>query len=190
MTKVEIQISRQTLIKIEAIRKLTGAGMAEIETVATAAVEEKISELLADVAMLNDAGGEQPEVPEHAAPETEPGDKGGYDSHAYEGIGEEGSDEYDDEEEDPIPTEQYERQQKRMPRNELGITDDDLEHDDDVEDPEHESVQQAPGVRGLAQNSEGLFAALSGMATEEDPRAVRRKAKTLKGRARVSGYGG
>jgi len=202
--KVEIEVSEKTYKKLRMLMDYTGMDIHEVQEIASNAVDIVLTQVLCGALQkdIGEAGTYPGHVEEDEGQETqdhEPeSDYAG--EPTYDGVGEAGSDEYEDEDEDgshypemPAPrnVRVSEVAPKRIPRNEFGITDEDLEHDDDVEDPEHEGIQQAPGsIRGIADDSEGLFAALSGMAVEEDPRAIRRKAKSLKSRAKVTGMEG
>lgn len=86
--------------------------------------------------------------------------------HSYDGLSNELGDEADYDSEEPLP----ELDAFAMVPKSGGLSDEDIEHDMDVEDPEHEAAAEPPLKAGPNDDAEDLFVSLSGIPLRtEDP---------------------
>lgn len=190
-TTLELEVSEKIVRKLKALSALEGytspAQMVKkasdiLETALDAAISGHLGPQLAGMMM-----------PVEQGPAPSRGHKKSFEreiEHSYDGLSNELGDEADYDSEEPLP----ELDAFAMVPKSGGLSDEDIAHDMDVEDPEHEAAAEPPLKAGPNDDAEDLFVSLAGIPLrtedpEEDEAAqwIARRKRRNTSKARVTG---
>ena len=190
---VELDIPPGLLKKIKALNILSDGDTGSTEQYLVNLLDKTVSHEIASAVGVGPAASAPAAVVHQAVPAVRPDMDV---TEISDGLGDDFN--YDDEElENSIPGETD--PEALIPKPRAGhlrsgaVTDDMLEHDTDVEDPDHEAATEAPSTFADEVNAENAFANAAGLPSpavmEELPQVTRRN-KQRRGKARVIPYGG
>lgn len=179
---LELRVSIKTVRMLRALAALKGCTPAQIEQVATSLFEEAIAYAIKqELDLVPAVDNSQYRLREMRKPEPPP--QPAYDHSLSAGLG----DEYAYEEEEPQP----ETDAFAMVPKQGGLSDEALERDLEVDDPEHEAKAEPPSDEVPYSDAEEMFRKIAGIplpieeAYEVDHRILKRK-KILNSKAKVT----